>query len=480
MQIRDGLSTDVSCDFSFQSLRDLYASRTASPVDVMRRVYQRIAARGADGVWIHLGNEQALLDQAARLMLQHLRGDTLPLYGMPFAVKDNIDVLGMPTTAACPAFAYMPEASAPAVEKLLAAGAICLGKVNLDQFATGLSGTRSPYGVCTSVFNPDYAAGGSSSGSAVAVGAGLVSFALGTDTGGSGRVPAAFNNVVGLKPTLGRVSLRGVVPNCRTLDAVSVFALTCMDAMEVLSLVGGFDAADPFSRPEADQIPVAATRIDAVLPGCRFGVPRPQDREYFGNREAAALYDSAIERLRRLGGIPVEVDFAPFVEAGKFMFDGPWVAERAVSLRAFLANQRDAMMPITRTVIETAHNWTAADAFACLYRLREIKRQTEVAIWQNIDVLMVPTTGTAYTVRELQEEPIKKNNHNGYYSYFVNLLDLCAVAVPNGFLDSSGVPMGITFIAPAWRDQYVASIGDAYHEALGIAPGLAGRSSAAT
>ena len=475
MQSQDGLPEELYCELSIRSLRDRYASGALTPVDLVRTLYRRISARGADHVWIHLVDEGSVVEQARRLMAQRARGDDLPLYGIPFAVKDNIDVAGMPTTAACPAFSYRPDASAVAVEKLLAAGAICIGKTNLDQFATGLSGTRSPYGACSSVFNPDYASGGSSSGSAVAVGAGLVSFALGTDTGGSGRVPAGYNNVVGLKPTLGRVSLRGVLHNCRTLDAVSIFAPTCTDAMEVLDIIGGFDAADPFSQPEPDEAQPNAKGLPGAVRGCRIGVPKGKDREFFGNREASELFNLAIERLQNLGALIVEIDFAPLLEAGKFLFDGPWVAERTTSLREFLENRSDALMPVTRTVLESGFRWTAVDTFACLYRLREIKRQTEIALWPNIDVLVVPTAGTAHTIRELQDDPITRNTHNGYYSYFVNLLDLCAVAVPNGFLNTSGVAMGITLVAPAWRDQFVASIGDAYHTALGIAPGLAGR-----
>ena len=461
-------------DLSLPSLIELYAGG-ATPVDVTRFLYRRISARGHDSAWIHLAREEMVVEQARRLMIRRSQGEDMPLYGVPFAVKDNIDIAGMPTTAACPAFAYVPDASAPAVERLLAAGALCVGKTNLDQFATGLSGIRSPYGACTSIFNADYAAGGSSSGSAIVVGAGLVSFALGTDTGGSGRIPAGYNNVVGLKPTLGRISLRGVVPNCRTLDTISVFALTCTDAAAVLRVIDAFDAADPFSRSQADAVPVTATGMSVVRCGLRFGIPRTSDREFFGNRQSAALFDAAIERLQDLGGTSIEVDFTPFLEAGKLLFDGPWVVERAVYLRAFLRDHGADVMPVTRDVLETANRWTALDTFASLYRLREIKRQTEIAIWQNVDVLVVPTAGTAYTVRQLLDEPITRNNNNGYYSYFVNLLDLCAVAVPNGFLASSGVAMGITLIAPAWCDQRVASLGAAYHEALGIAPGLAGR-----
>ncbi|HEY1931919.1 MAG TPA: allophanate hydrolase [Acetobacteraceae bacterium] len=461
---------ELTGDLSLPTLHRLYADGAVSPADVVRAIYRRIAARGADSVWISLADEAAATRQAERLQSRGSPND-LPLYGVPFAVKDNIDVADMPTTAACPEFRYVPSGSAASVEKLLAAGAICIGKTNLDQFATGLCGIRSPYGAVASVFNAEYAAGGSSSGSAVAVGAGVVSFALGTDTGGSGRVPAGFNNVVGVKPTLGLVSLRGVVPNCRSLDTVSVFALTCRDGAEVLRVMSGFDPDDPFSR----QAPVVTERSPhaGASAALTFGIPAPKDLIFFGDRESATLFDAAIKRLRRLGGNVVEIDFDPLLEAGRMMFEGPWVAERAASVPEFFKAHSDAPLPVTRSIMEKAQCWDGTDVFTYLHRLRALQRTIEQSVWSRIDALVVPTAATAYTIAELEQEPIVRNNRNGYYSYFVNLLDLSAVAVPNGFLPRNGVAMGITFIAPAWHDDFLATLGGRYEAALGVPPGSA-------
>jgi allophanate hydrolase len=472
-QRRDGESMQdwdpLTGDLALPTLRRHYAAGTLSPVDFVRLVYCRIGARGADPAWISIADEAVAVRQAEALQ-RRAATDWLPLYGVPFAVKDNIDVAGLPTTAACPGFAYVPDVSAPAVDRLIAAGAICIGKTNLDQFATGLCGIRSPYGAVPCVFNPDYAAGGSSSGSAVVVAAGLVTFALGTDTGGSGRIPAGYNNIVGVKPTLGLVSLRGVVPNCRSLDTVSVFALTCADGTEVLRAMAGFDPDDPFSRR-----PVAADRRPgAGLPSghLTIGVPRRQDRTFFGNQEAEALFRAGIERLDGLGATVMEIDFAPFFEAGRMMFEGPFVAERAASVPDFFAAHPDVLLPVIRAILDTAQRWRGPDVFAHMHRLRALKRLIDTAVWPRIDVLAVPTAATAYTIAELEADPIARNNHNGHYSYFVNLLDLCAIAIPNGFLPDSSVAMGMTLIAPAWHDARLAGIGSRYEAILGLPPGL--------
>jgi allophanate hydrolase len=470
MQAWDALMGDLS----LPTLRRHYASGVLTPAEVVRSVYRRIAARGADATWISLVDETTAVRQAEGLE-RRAASEQLPLHGVPFAVKDNIDVAGIATTAACPAFRYVADAPAPAVERLIAAGAIFIGKTNLDQFATGLCGVRSPYGAVASIFNPRYAAGGSSSGSAVAVGAGLVSFALGTDTGGSGRIPAGYNNVVGVKPTLGMVSLRGVVPNCRTLDTVSVFALTCADGADVLRVMTGFDPEDPFSRQAPHERDNRLKAVTEFPSGLKFGVPQKEHRTFFGNRQAEMLFDTAVERLRGMAGEVVEIDFGPFLEAGRMMFDGPWIAERTASLPGFFASHPDALLPVTRTIFDSAYLWRAADAFAHLHRLRALKRLIEVSIWPRIDALVVPTAGTAYTFAELEEDPIARNNHNGHYSYCVNLLDLCAIAVPNGFLENNGVAMGVTLIAPAWHDELLALIGSRYHAMLGLPSGLAGR-----
>jgi allophanate hydrolase len=439
------------------TLRNLYRARQVSPMEVISGVYRRIAARGDDAVWIHVTPEAELLDHAK--MLERRNQADLPLYGIPFGVKDNIDVTGMPTTAACPDFSYDPQASAVAVARLEKAGAICIGKTNLDQFATGLNGTRSPYGSPRCVFNDKHISGGSSSGSAVAVAAGLVSFALGTDTGGSGRVPAGINNVVGLKPTRGIVPTTGLVPNCRTLDCVSVFALTCEDAFAVLTMIRG-PAGDPFDRHEARREDGGRTRKHV-----RYGIVRADQREFFGDRHAEANYAKAIERLRAIGGTVAEIDFAPFAEAGRLMFDGPWVAERLHAVGDYVRSHPDSVLPVTREIILGADRYSAADAFAAEYRLRALKQRTR-DIFADIDALVVPTTATIPTVLELESDPIARNTRMGTYSYFVNLLDLAACAVPNG-LRPDGLPGGVTFIAPALSDPFLAQVGSTFHQCVG-------------
>lgn len=438
---------------SIASLRRLYETNETTPTEIIQMVHARIADRGADGVWIHLVSPDECLRQLAVVEAARRSGTVLPLFAIPFAVKDNIDVAGLPTTAACPAFAYVAAQSAPAVTQLMEAGAICIGKNNLDQFATGLSGTRSPYGVVPSAVDPRYPAGGSSSGSAVAVAAGLVSFALGTDTGGSGRIPASFNNIVGLKPTRGLVSTRGVVPACRTLDCVSIFALDCADARVVLDVVAGYDTADPFSRP----MPRGGGDPRLGAGAFRFGVPQNAEEGFFGNADAEVLFAQCLDRLTALGGTAVPVDFKPFAEAGGMLYDGPWVAERFASIGAFIAARREEVLPTTADIITRAQRFAAADLFAAYYRLRQIGRDLD-AVWREIDFLAVPTTGAAYTIAELIAEPVALNNRLGYFSYPANLLDLAALALPNGFLPD-GPAMGMTLLAPAFSEQDLLDFG---------------------
>jgi allophanate hydrolase len=357
----------------------------------------------------------------------------------------------MPTTAACPAFSYTPERSARSVELLLAAGAICLGKTNLDQFATGLSGTRSPYGACGAVGNPLYVSGGSSSGSAVVVGTGLVSFALGTDTGGSGRIPAGFNGIIGIKPTVGRISTRGLVPNCPTLDCVSVFALSIDDGMQVLTVIEGFDVDDQFSRPPPSR-PATSERSAPF----RYGVLAPRDREWYGMPECARVYEAACERLCRLGDQLIEIDFAPFREAGQMLFDGPWIAERHAALAPFINKHGNDLLEVTRLVLQTSNQYSADAVFAGIHRLAQLRRVVAQQ-FATIDALIVPTAPRPFTIAEMTADPIRLNNQLGHYSYFANLLDLCAIAVPGGVL-SSGVAMGVTLLAPAWADERLASL----------------------
>jgi allophanate hydrolase len=380
------------------------------------------------------------------------------LYGIPCAVKDNIDVAGLPTTAACPSFSYQPRADAEVVARLRQAGAIILGKTNLDQFATGLVGTRSPYGACSNAFDSRYISGGSSSGSAVVVALGLASFALGTDTAGSGRVPAAFNNLVGLKPTRGLLSTRGVVPACRSLDCVSVFALTAADNEAVLDVTLGYDVDEPFSREVALTPPTAGA--------FRFGVP--SELEFFGDDEAERLYHEAVANCEVLGGTAVPVDFAPFRECAQLLYGGPWVAERYAVVGAFIERESEegssgALDPTVQKIILGAKGLSAIDAFRGFHRLEELRRAAALA-WEHMDVLLLPTTGTTFTQAEIAADPVGTNTRLGYYTNFANLLDLAAVAVPAGFRGPgarhAGLPFGVTLFGPAGSDRVLLAHAD--------------------
>jgi allophanate hydrolase len=438
------------------SLRHLYRSGKAGPSDVAAEIYDRIRSGPLLPVWISLVPREAALARARTLERDSLAA-ARPLYGIPFAVKDNIDVAGMPTTAGCPDYSYSPETSATVVEALIDAGAILVGKTNMDQFATGLVGTRSPYGACSCVFDERYISGGSSSGSAVALASGQVSFALGTDTAGSGRIPAAFNNLVGLKPTRGLLSARGVVPACRTLDCVSIFSTTCHDAHTVWQAVRGFDAADPCSRNRRPG-EGAAPWLEGPF---RFGVPDDQQLEFFGDEEAATLYYRAVRDLEAVGGHRVTIDFAPFRAASDLLYAGPWRAERYAAIGQFLELHGDSMEPVVREVLANSPGFTAADGFAGEYRLRELRRASE-AQWAHMDILLLPTAPTIYTHEEVAAEPILRNSNLGYYTYFTNLFDLAAVAVPAGFR-SDGLPFGVSLIGPAFSDEALLALADRYH-----------------
>jgi allophanate hydrolase len=431
---------DLSLDIS--NLRRLYRERALTPSALVAQLHTRLAGDDPLRIWITRLTFEQLLGYARALEARDPA--SLPLYGIPFAIKDNIDLAGVPTTAGCPEYAYTPTQSATVVQRLIDAGAIPIGKTNLDQFATGLNGTRSPYGACRNSFNPDYIAGGSSSGSAVATALGLVSFALGTDTAGSGRVPAAFNNLIGLKPARGLLSTSGVVPACRTLDCVSVFALTAADAQAVLDVAAAFDARDPYSRH-------ARPGRALPTPRFRFGVPKTAQLEFFGNREYAALFDVAVAQLAALGGERVEIDLAPFLEAARLLYEGPWLAERYVAIRDFIESKPEALHPVTRAVIEKGRPPSAIDTFAAMYRLAELRRTVE-PIMESVDVIVTPTAGTIYRIAELEADPLRPNSNLGYYTNFMNLLDLAAVAVPAGFTVAK-LPFGITLFADAFRER---------------------------
>ena len=415
-------------------------SRRRSAVEVIEEVLERLACYDTiqPDVWISRFDAEALRGAAAAVDTRIAAGEALPLAGVPFAVKDNIDVGGLDTTAGCPAFAYAPLRSATVVERLIAAGAIPVGKTNLDQFATGLNGTRSPYGIPRNAYHRAYVSGGSSSGSAVAVAAGLVAFALGTDTAGSGRIPAAFNHLVGFKPSRGRWSTRGLIPACRTLDCITVFAGTPDDAGFVDAAVAGVDPGDAFSKPLQDA-PLAARRI---------GIPRVDQRPWFGDIESGFLYDRA---LGRIDVELVDIDMAPLNEAARLLYDGPWVAERTAALKAVLAGNPDAVHPVVRGIVEAGRNYSAVDVFEGMYRLAELAREAE-AMWAEIDLLVLPTAPTSYRVSEMLAAPIALNASLGAYTNFVNLLDMAAIAMPAGAY-RSGVGFGVTLIGPAGTDR---------------------------
>jgi allophanate hydrolase len=415
-----------------------YRERQFAPAQIIEGVLDAIARAPQRNVWISMLPRERVLEMARSL--EGRAPESLPLYGVPFAVKDNIDVAGIATTAACPAFAYTPAHSAPVVQRLINAGAVPIGKTNLDQFATGLVGTRSPYGACLNSFNDAFVSGGSSSGSAVAVASGLVSFSLGTDTAGSGRVPAALNNIVGLKPTNGRLSTRGVVPACRSLDCVSVFALTAEDAARVLAVAEGHDAEDPYSR----------TATDTQLAGFRFGSPRADQLEFFGDAEYARLFIEARERLVGLGGRAVEIDFAPFREIARLLYEGPWIAERYAAVGEFIERHADAVDPVVRQLITAAGRICAADVFKGQHQFQALQRAAE-ASWRDVDVMLTPTTGTVYRIAQIAIDPIRLNANFGFYTNFVNFLGLAAVAVPAGFR-RDGLPFGVTLVGRSWTD----------------------------
>lgn len=422
-----------------------------SALAVMEDTLARCAAYDAHQpqVWISRASPEALRAAARAIDARVAAGEQLPLAGVPYAAKDNIDVAGLETTAACPAFGYRPERSAAVIERLEAAGAICIGKTNLDQFATGLVGTRSPYGIPRNAYNRDYVSGGSSSGSAVAVAAGLVAFGLGTDTAGSGRVPAAFNHLVGLKPSKGRWSTRGLVPACRSIDCITVFTGALADARVVDAVLAGFDAEDAFSRPPAD----------VPLTGGRIGVPRRDQRVFFGDYQAEHLYERALAVLARDGEI-VEIDIAPLIEAARLLYGGPWVAERTAAVAALLESNPLAIDPVVREVIAPGATMLATELWKGIYRLAELAREAE-AMWAEIDVLAFPTTGTTYRVAELLEAPVALNSNLGFYTNFVNLLDMAAVAVPAGARDNA-TGFGITLIGPAHSDTSLIALAQSY------------------
>ena len=435
-----------------------YRGGAVKPEDIVARSFARIRAHNDPAIFISLREEADVLADARALA----RGadKTLPLYGIPVAIKDNIDVKGLPTTAACPAYLYRPANDAACVARLREAGAFILGKTNLDQFATGLVGVRTPYGIARNLFDPKLVPGGSSTGSALAVAAGFAPLALGTDTAGSGRVPAGFSNIIGLKPSRGLVSTVGVVPACHTLDCVSVFSLTVDDAVTALQVIGAPDAADPAATPRA--LPSTGPMPREV----KIGVPLKGQLLFFGDRASEAAYDAALARLVTLGAKIIEIDIEPFYAAARLLYEGPWVAERFLTVKALIASSPESMHPVTRQILLAGAHGTAADTFAALYRLEALQR-TRDRTFRAIDVMVVPTAPTIYTIQQVLADPIDLNSRLGTYTNFVNLLDMCGLAVPAA-MRPDGTPFGITLLAPAGEDAALAAIGREFHAATGL------------
>jgi allophanate hydrolase len=439
----------------------------------LQDVYDAVLSMKQDAAWITQVDEAKLRTQLQSLQdrLNAVGGDLtrLPLYGIPFAAKDNIDAAGWPTTAACPAFEYIAREDATALRRLRDAGAVLIGKTNLDQFATGLVGTRTPYGPVSNAFRSEYISGGSSAGSASVVARGLVPFALGTDTAGSGRVPAAFNNIVGLKPTRGWLSTTGVVPACRTLDCVSVFALTVADAEEIACVAGGYDDSDAYSRT-FPSVPSGA-KPTAV----RLAIP--DQLQFFGDTQAAGAFGQAVAIWRELGAEITPLDFTAFGELAALLYEGPWVAERYIAVEALLERDPQALQPVLQSILANAEKFNAVDTFKYEYRRAALARRINDSL-RGFTALLVPTTPTIYTIAAVLDDPILLNSRLGTYTNFTNLADLSALALPANFRED-GLPTGITLLAPAWADLALVELGKRWQQHVALPLGATGRSLAA-
>jgi allophanate hydrolase len=454
-------------NLTISHLKQAYRDQQLTPRNLVEQILQRSAEYAEHNIWIHQLSLQEIEPYLEHLETQDI--DKLPLYGVPFAIKDNIDLAGVPTTAACVEFSYTAEKSAFVVEQLIRAGAIPIGKTNMDQFATGLVGVRSPepWGACKNAFNKDYISGGSSSGSSVAVALGLASFSLGTDTAGSGRVPAAFNNLVGLKPSKGLLSMTGVVPACRSLDCVSIFALTTDDANAVLEQAAVYDVDDQYAR--TNPFDNNARHYGLPEAAFSFAVPKAEQLEFFGNESARALFYQSVETMQSLGGIKQEIDFSLFLDAAKLLYEGPWVAERYVAIEEMITQQPEALLPVIRTIIGSAENKTAMDLFKAEYQMQAYREQSKKVL-REFDFLLTPTAGTIYTLDQVNADPIKLNSNLGYYTNYMNLLDCACVAVPAGFLEN-GLPWGISLVSSAMKDRKLLAYANRWQQALNIKPG---------
>lgn len=439
-------------NLTLASLQAGYAGGTLTPRALIEAIHQRCERYGQHNIWIHRLSAAELEPYLQRL--DSVTPDSLPLYGVPFAIKDNIDLAGIPTTAACEAARRVPAQSAFVVNKLIEAGAIPIGKTNLDQFATGLVGTRSPWGACKNSVDPAMISGGSSSGSAVAVALGLASFSLGTDTAGSGRVPACLNNLLGLKPSIGLLSATGMLPACRSLDCMTIFALHSDDAQAVLSVAEGEDAADAYSRP--NPFANTARHYGRHQGRLTLGVMKPEQLAFFGHQGYAACYRRSVDAIADSGVALVDVDMTAFIDAAKLLYEGPWVAERYLATQPYIDQQPEALLDVTRTIIGGGETPTARDAFRAQYRLQALRKQAQ-AVLAGVDALLTPTAPRPYRIDELEADPIRLNSHMGHYTNYMNLFDLAGVAVPTGFTDQ-GFPFGLTLVGEAFSDRRLLSI----------------------
>lgn len=459
------LEAQNGLDMGFAALRSAYLAGTSTPESVMADIRERAADYKDHNIWIHLLTEA---EQAVWLdALKDKDMETHPLWGVPFAIKDNIDLAGIPTTAGCDAFAYTPEVSAQVVQQLIDAGAIPVGKTNLDQFATGLNGTRSPYGACHNSFNYDYISGGSSSGSAVAVALGLASFSLGTDTAGSGRVPACFNNLVGVKPSIGLLSATGLVPACRSLDCITIFAYNTDDANTALAAAEGFDARDGYSR--ANPFDNQARHYGLRTGELTVGVIPAHQLQFFGDESYEKAYLETLALLKDQGFSFQEIDYAPFDEIAKLLYEGPWVSERYIAAQPLIDDNPEAIFPVVREIIAPGGKPPATALFQAQYRIRDLQ-QTCMQQMANVDCLLTPTAGRHFTLAEMLAEPIKRNSELGYYTNFMNLIDLASIAVPTVMTDND-MPFGITLVGPTFSDRMLMSIANRIQQALPLKKG---------
>lgn len=450
------MTGDVS-RLSIRYLHEGYRKGDFTPLDTVEYVLDKVH-NDENNTWISLVDDGKIRDRATELTDQPHNNFNLtenPLFGIPFGIKDNIDCEGQPTTAACPNYEYIAEESAPVLKKILDAGAILIGKTNLDQFATGVVGTRSPYGICKNAIDSEYISGGSSSGSAVAVASNQVTFTLGTDTGGSGRVPAACNGIIGLKPSRGVLSKSGVVPACKSLDCVSIFALSSLDALLVEKVAAGFDSDDEYSNREVDDISLTPPSVDSSTV---LGLPDSNHLEFFSDVESRELFGEEIDRIRKSRFETQIYDISPFLACSSLLFDGPWVAERRQAIKSRVSDYPDDLLDIIQEVLSAADKFTAEDVFISEHK-KKILLQKATEVFESIDYIVVPTIGTLYTINEVQDDPIETNSNLGLYTNFVNLFDLCAVTIPAGSRDS-GLPFSITLIGQKYKERYLAALAD--------------------